>query len=101
MSARIYSPAKNAMQSGKAKAHTWILEFDREAPRTIEPLMGYTSCRDTRSQIHLKFPTLEAAKTYCENHGIAYQVNPNHSAKRRKIAYADNFSCNRSLPWTH
>ncbi len=28
MLAKIYRPAKNAMQSGKANARHWVLEFD-------------------------------------------------------------------------
>ena len=41
MSARIYSPAKTAMQSGKAQTGHWVLEFDPEKPKRIDPLMGY------------------------------------------------------------
>lgn len=40
MSAKIYRPAKTAMQSGKAKTHLWVLEFDQERPRTIDPIMA-------------------------------------------------------------
>ncbi len=43
MSAKIYRPAKTAMQSGKANANHWVLEFDQESPRKIDPIMGYTS----------------------------------------------------------
>ncbi len=35
MSARIYSPARTAMQSGKAKTGRWVLEFEPEEPRRI------------------------------------------------------------------
>ena len=57
MSARIFSPAKTAMQSGKAKTGNWILEFEPEKPRKIEPLMGYTASGDMKSQIKLVFDT--------------------------------------------
>jgi hypothetical protein len=60
MSARIYSPAKTAMQSGKAKTGHWILDFDPEQPRKIDPLMGYTTSGDMKSQIRLTFETKEA-----------------------------------------
>ncbi|MBP0587607.1 ETC complex I subunit, partial [Mycobacterium tuberculosis] len=53
MAARIYRPAKTAMQSGKAKTESWMLEFEPEQPRKVEPLMGYTSSRDMKSQIRL------------------------------------------------
>jgi ETC complex I subunit conserved region len=59
MSAKIYSPAKTAMQSGKAKTGNWILEFDPAAARKVEPLMGYTSSSDMLSQVRLKFDTKE------------------------------------------
>ena len=74
MIARIYSPAKTAMQSGNAKTGSWVLEFEREKPRKIEPLMGYTSSSDMNAQIRLEFPTLEAAKAFAEKEGIAYRV---------------------------
>ena len=39
MTARIYLPARNAMQSGQSK-DKWVLEYEPESPRRIEPLMG-------------------------------------------------------------
>ena len=61
MAARIYRPAKTALQSGKAKTEAWMLEFEPEQPRRVEPLMGYTSSGDMKSQIHLSFETREEA----------------------------------------
>jgi 3-methylcrotonyl-CoA carboxylase beta subunit len=43
MTARIFKPAKNAMQSGRAKTREWQLDYEPEQPRAIEPLMGWTS----------------------------------------------------------
>jgi hypothetical protein len=40
MAARIYKPAKTAMQQGNAATRDWILEYEPEQPLTIEPLMG-------------------------------------------------------------
>ncbi len=57
MSAKIYRPAKTAMQSGKAKTHLWVLEFDQAAPRVIDPLMGYTGSGDMQQQVKLSFET--------------------------------------------
>mgnify|MGYP001544949844 CR=1 FL=1 len=102
MVARIYSPAKTAMQSGNAKTGIWLLEFEREQPRSIEPLMGYTSSSDMKSQIRMEFPTLEAAKAFAESEGIAYRVQAEREAKRRRpMTYSENFSFKRSIPWTH
>ncbi len=101
MSARIFSPAKTAMQSGKAKTGYWVLEFDPEKPRKIDPLMGYTTSGDMKSQIRLNFPTREEAVAYAEKNGIAYRVELPNEAKRRQISYAENFRYDRKVPWTH
>ena len=101
MSARIFSPAKTAMQSGKAKTGDWILEFEPEQPRKIDPLMGYTTSGDMRSQIRLVFETREEAVAYAEKHGIAFRVETPKEPKRRQISYAENFRYDRKTPWTH
>jgi hypothetical protein len=101
MSARIYSPAKTAMQSGKGKTGRWILDFDPETPRRIDPLMGYTTSSDMRSQIRLSFDTKEEAMAYAEKHGIEFRVQEPKEPKRRQISYAENFRYDRKIPWTH
>ena len=40
MLARIFRPARTAMQSGKAKTHDWMLEFEPADARRQDPLMG-------------------------------------------------------------
>jgi hypothetical protein len=99
--ARIYKPTKTAMQSGQARTKQWLLRFDRVEPREIEPLMGWTSSGDTRQQVELWFDTKEEAIAYATRAGIAYTVEEPHEAKRRTIAYADNFKFNRVGQWTH
>ncbi|PWB63559.1 MAG: ETC complex I subunit [Bradyrhizobiaceae bacterium] len=101
MVARIYKPTRNAMQSGTAKTKQWVLEFEPEEPRAIEPLMGWTSSGDMKQQVKLRFTTREEAIAYAERHGIAYQVAEPKEPARRVIAYADNFAYNRRIPWTH
>ena len=101
MPARIYKPARTAMQSGKAKTGEWLLEFEPEAPRRIEPLMGYTSSSDMKQQLHLRFPTAEAAQAYCEANAIPYTVFKPHEPRRRRASYSDNFAFARKQPWTH
>lgn len=101
MTARIYSPSKTAMQSGKAKTGLWVLEFDRDTPRTVEPLMGYTSSSDPLAQVRLKFETRDEAVAYAEKHGIAYRIVEPKQPKRRVISYSDNFKFDRKAPWTH
>ena len=38
MTARIYQPAKTAMQSGCANTRDWLLEFEPETRKSAEPL---------------------------------------------------------------
>jgi hypothetical protein len=101
MSAKIYRPAKTAMQSGKAKTHLWVLEFDQEKPRKIDPMMGYTSSGDTRQQVKLTFETQELAEAYAKRNGIEYRVIPPKDPQRQVVAYPDNFRYTRTQPWTH
>ena len=101
MTARIFKPAKNAMQSGRAKTREWQLDYEPEQPRAIEPLMGWTSSGDMKQQLTLHFDTREDAVAYCERKGIAYQVIEPKDSIQRQIAYSDNFAFRRGEPWTH
>ena len=101
MSARIFSPAKTAMQSGTAKTGYWVLEFEPEAPRKIDPLMGYTSSSDMKSQVRLSFQSKEEAVAYAERNGIPFRIEEPHKPKRRQVSYCDNFRYDRKIPWTH
>jgi hypothetical protein len=101
MTARIYKPAKTAMQSGRAKTMDWVLEFEPEEPRAVESLMGWTSSGDMKSQIRLRFAAKEGAIAYAERHGIPYQVFEPANSPRRGLSYADNFSSARRESWTH
>ncbi len=101
MSAKIFRPAKTAMQSGKAKTHLWVLEHDQEIARTIDPIMGYTSSSDMKQQLRLSFETREEAISYAERNAIDYRVIEPHDAKRRRLVYSDNFKFDRRQPWTH
>lgn len=101
MSAKIYRPAKTAMQSGKANSTHWLLEFDQEEPRRIDPIMGYTGSGDMRQQLHLAFDTKEQAVAYAEREGIEYRVIEPKEATRKALSYTDNFKFTRTQPWTH
>jgi len=103
MLARIYKPARNAMQSGQAKTKHWILEFEADTPRDLDPLMGWTASDDMPSQVRMRFDSCEAAVRYADSHGIAHQVNNSHKRKPviRPGGYGDNFSATRKTVWTH
>ena len=101
MTARIYRPAKTAMQSGQARTKEWVLEYEGQAPREVDPLMGWTSSTDTQSQIKLEFDTKEEAIAYAQRNGILFRLmEPNPREPIRK-SYADNFKFGRLQPWTH
>ena len=103
MRARIYKPARNAMQSGTARTRNWVLEFAPDSARSVDPLMGWTSSGDTQSQVKLRFDTKEAALDYARDNNIdAVIVEPR--ARRpniRPMGYGENFATARRGAWTH
>jgi ETC complex I subunit conserved region len=101
MLARIFRPAQNAMQSGKANTRAWILAFAPGAPRLPDPLMGWTQTTDTEGQVRLTFDSLDEAVAYAERYGIVFEVLPEPEKKKIVKAYADNFAYGRKIPWTH
>jgi NADH dehydrogenase len=103
MSARIYQPARNAMQSGQGKTKNWTLEFAPAAARKVDPLMGWTSSGDMNSQVKLTFSSKEEAVAYATSKGIAYSIQDPKERKHviRKGGYGDNFATNRRETWTH
>lgn len=101
MLAKIYRPARNAMQSGQAKSQEWLLEFESETPRTVDPLMGWISNADTNPQLRMYFDTREEAIEFAKREGIPFQVTETREPKRVIKAYADNFAAGRRRPWTH
>ncbi len=100
MTARIYQPARTATQSGQGK-DKWILEYEPEVARSIDPLMGWTSSSDMKSQIRLQFDTKEEAIAYAERNGVAYRVEDPKPATRKIVSYSDNFAPSRVVPWSH
>ena len=101
MLARIYRPAKTAMQSGRAKSTDWRLEFEPASARTIDPLMGWTSSSDMNGQVRLTFDTREEAVAYADRHGIAFRLQEPQEPPMILKAYADNFATHRKQSWTH
>lgn len=101
MVARIYQPARTAMQSGQAKTKEWVFEYDPASPREIEPLMGWTSSSDTLSQVRIFFETMEEAVAFAKENGIPYQVFLPNKRDLIKKSYAENFRYGRVGSWTH
>ncbi|KQX20732.1 MULTISPECIES: ETC complex I subunit [unclassified Sphingomonas] len=89
--ARIYQQIKNAMQSGRARTGSWVLEHEPTEAKRPDPLTGWAGSGDTRDQVRLTFPTLEAAKAYAESAGLTAHVVAGPEKKLKLQAYADNF----------
>jgi hypothetical protein len=101
MAARIFQPAKTAMQSGEARTKDWVLEFEPEAPRFIDPLMGWTGSTDMKQQIRLEFDSKDEAIAYATRNGLAYTVVEPKPRRAIRKSYAENFKFGRIGSWTH
>ena len=93
--ARIYRPAKTAMQSGLATTHKWVLDYEPASPREPDPLMGWASAQDTLNEVHLRFDSLEAAIEFARKNGLDYTVVEPRERVIRPKSYADNFRYDR------
>jgi hypothetical protein len=91
VAARIYQIQKNAMQSGKALTHKWVLEYAPAEAKQPDPLTGWAGSGDTKQQLRLTFPSVDAAKAYAEKEGVAYTVTVTVPKTLKLQAYADNF----------
>jgi hypothetical protein len=99
--ARIYKPARTAMQSGKGNARSWVLDYEPAMRRTTDPLMGWTSSGDMNQQLTLRFDTKEEAIAYAERNGIAYRLFDPPPERLLKKSYSENFKWGRTDNWTH
>ena len=91
MIAKIYNPAKSVMQSGKAKTKNWLLEFEHDGSRAIDPVMEWTSSSDMNQEISIKFSSKKAAIKFAKANNLDYEV---YEPQKRNItiqSYADNF----------
>ncbi|MDH7975563.1 ETC complex I subunit [Sphingomonas sp. AR_OL41] len=89
--ARIYQRPKNAMQSGRARTDSWMLDFEPAEAKQPDPLTGWAGSGDTREQVKLSFPSLAAAQAYAEREGLAFTVIPAPTRTLKLQTYADNF----------
>ena len=88
--AKIYKPAKTAMQSGRGKTKNWILEFATK-DTGVNPLTGWETSTDTMSEVKLYFHTKENAIEYAKKNKIQYNVVNSQKRKFIMKSYADNF----------
>ena len=93
--ARIFKPAKTAMQSGRRETRKWVLEYEPATSRRPEPLMGWTSAEDTLNQVRLRFADFAEAQAFAEKQGMTYTVIEPQEAVEKPKSYADNFRYDR------
>jgi hypothetical protein len=93
--ARIYRPAKSAMQAGRAQTRKWVLEFEPASRRDPDPLMGWSSAQDTLNEVRLHFDALEEAVAFAGKHGLDYTLEEPHARTPKAKSYADNFRYDR------
>ncbi len=89
--ARITEIERKTTQSGRAKAGTWLLEFERDQPQRPDPLTGWNGSGDTNPQVRLTFDTSEAAIAYCTQRGLDFHLVRAAPVVLKIQAYADNF----------
>ncbi len=92
MTARIYCPTKNAMQSGMKNTRKWVLEYIAEKGKILDPLMGWSGSSDMKGQISLKFASKDDAISYARRNSIDYEVIEPKARKTNIKSYADVFS---------
>ncbi len=95
MEARIYQPAKTAMQSGRANTRRWVVEYEPEEAKQADSLMGWIGSGDMRGQVRMHFDTKKEAIAYAERNQLAYSVKDPKVRKQRPKSYADNFKFDR------
>jgi hypothetical protein len=91
--AKIYIPAKTAMQSGRGKQKIWLLEFETKDPHT-NSLMGWESSSDTLKEVKLRFTSREKAVDYATANNIEFSVVEPKPKSFVIKSYEENFTKN-------
>ena len=91
MKARIYQPAKTAVQSGRARTRHWVVEMEPQARKEADPLIGWIGSGDTSQQVQLRFATREEAIAYARRKGLAYELCEPQARVVTPKSYSDNF----------
>jgi NADH dehydrogenase ubiquinone Fe-S protein 4 len=93
--ARIYRPAKTAMQAGRGQTRKWLLDYEPASRRDPDPLMGWSSARDTLNEVRLRFDSLDEAVAFARKQGLDYTLIEPHARTPKAKSYADNFRYDR------
>ena len=92
---RIYQPTKNAMQSGRAKLGTWVLEHEPGSAKRADPLMGWIGSGDTKGQVKLRFDSRDEAVAFAKRNGFEYSVTQPKVRRIKPKDYSANFAYDR------
>lgn len=93
--ARIFKPAKNAMQSGTGNTNQWCLEYINGGDRFVDPIMGWTGSTDMQvAQVRLYFNTQEEAIAYAKRNEVEFELFEPQVAKVKIRSYVDNYRYN-------
>ena len=95
MKVRIYRPAKTAMQSGVGKTKQWMLEPVSREPMSSDPLMGWSSMKDTTRELRLRFVSCEDAVRYAKENALEYAIETPCERSVQPKSYAANFAFGR------
>ena len=98
---RVYQPRKNAMQSGRARTRSWVVEFEPGARGKNDDLMGWAGAGDTRNQLRMVFESRDDAVAFCKKQGLEFQLTEPKSRTTKLKSYSDNFNFYRQKNWTH
>ncbi len=88
---RIFRPTKTAMQSGRARTHDWVIEFEPTGIHN-DALMGWPGGENTDSQVKIKFASQEEALAYANRQGWTATVLQPAERVIKPKSYADNFA---------
>ena len=91
MKAKIYQPARTAMQSGYANVQHWIVEYEPEEAKKVDTLMGWAGSGDMRGQLRLRFDTRDEAIAYAERNALSYNIAEPNIRRVIPKSYSDNF----------
>ncbi len=101
MKARIFQPAKSALQAGRSNMKKWRLEFEPAGRKKIDYLMGWTGSELTGEQVQLEFETKEAAIRYANSKNLDFSLHEPQQRSFKVKSYSGNFSRDIREPWTH
>lgn len=89
--AKLYQPAKNAMQSGKAKDR-WLLEYFPVQKKEVDNLMGWQGSGDMKQQVRIFFDTKEEGIAFAKKNNISFEVTEPRKPKIKIKSYTENFT---------